>query len=76
MTYDFLASEKALADFINQFERGTLPKPIWTHGAHLAVGYLLSFPKKIAIEQVRTGIQHYNECVGTANTPDSGYHRR
>ena len=76
MTYDFLATEETLVEFIEQFERGTLPKACWTHGAHLAVGawHLLSFPEKIAIERVRKGIQHYNECVGTPNSPDSGYH--
>jgi len=76
MAYDFLASEPALAEFIDQFERGTLPKAMWTHAAHLAVGswYLVTFPENIAIQRVRAGIQHYNECVGTANTPDSGYH--
>ena len=76
MTYDFLESERALANFIGQFERGTLPKAMWTHRAHLAVGtwYLVNFPEKIAIGRVRTGIQHYNRCVGTANTPSSGYH--
>lgn len=76
MTYDFLASEQAFAEFVDAFEQGTLPKPIWTHGAHLAVGswYLLSLPESIAIERVRTGIRHYNECVGTRNTADSGYH--
>ena len=76
MTYDFLSDEQALAEFIRQFEQGTLPKPIWTHAAHLAVGswYLLTLPEEAAVEQVRTGIRHYNECVGTANTEDSGYH--
>jgi len=76
MTYDFLESEPALANFIDQFERGTLPKAMWTHGAHLAVGtwYLVNFPEEIAIGRVRAGIQHYNRCVGTRNTPDSGYH--
>jgi hypothetical protein len=76
MTYDFLENEQALAEFIHQFEQGTLRKPLWTHGAHLAVGawYLLSFPEEEAIERVRRGIQHYNECAGTANTADSGYH--
>ncbi len=76
MTYDFLATEQAFAEFIDQFERGTLPKPIWTHGAHLAVGawYLLTLPEDMAIERVRTGIRHYNECAGTQNTADSGYH--
>jgi hypothetical protein len=76
MTYDFLSEEQTLAGFIRQFEQGTLPKPIWTHAAHLAVGswYLLTLPEEAAVEQVRTGIRHYNECVGTANTTDSGYH--
>ena len=76
MTYDFLDSEPAFAEFIDQFELGTLPKPIWTHGAHLAVGawYLVTFPEDIAIGRVRKGIRHYNECVGTQNTADSGYH--
>jgi len=76
MTYDFLSDTQALAEFIGQFEQGTLPKPIWTHAAHLAVGtwYLMTSPEETAVEQVRTGIRHYNECVGTANTPDSGYH--
>ena len=76
MTYDFLSDEQALAEFIDQFELGTLPKPIWTHAAHLAVGtwYLMTLPEETAVEQVRTGIWHYNECVGTENTPESGYH--
>ncbi|HLK18453.1 MAG TPA: hypothetical protein VKT81_05830 [Bryobacteraceae bacterium] len=76
MTYDFLQDEQALRQFIAEFEQGTLAKPVWTHAAHLAVGawYLLSLPHEAAVEQVRTGIVHYNECVGTANTPDSGYH--
>src|ERR1700735_5668390 len=76
MTYDFLESEQTFTNFIDQFKRGTLPKPVWTHGAHLAVGtwYLVNFPEEIAIQRVRTAIQHYNRCVGTANTPDSGYH--
>ena len=76
MTYDFLESEQAFAEFLDQFERGTLPKAIWTHAAHLAVGtwYLVTFPEGAAIDRVRAGIQHYNICVGTVNTEDSGYH--
>lgn len=76
MTYDFLRDEGALREFIEQFEQGTLAKPLWTHAAHLSVGawYLLTLPVAAAVEQVRTGIRHYNECVGTANTADSGYH--
>jgi hypothetical protein len=76
VTYDFLASEEAFAGFIEAFEQGTLPRPVWTHAAQLAVGtwYLMSFPKELAVERVRAGIRHYNECAGVLNTPDSGYH--
>jgi hypothetical protein len=76
MTYDFLESEQAFAEFLDQFEQGTLPKASWNHAAHLAIGtwYLVTFPEGAATDRVRAGIQHYNVCVGTANTEDSGYH--
>ena len=72
----FLASDESLADFIERFERGTWPKPLWTHSAHLAVAtwYLYSLPVAEATERVRDGIRSYNEAVGTRNTEDSGYH--
>jgi hypothetical protein len=72
----FLASEAAFAEFVERFERGTWPKAHWTHSAHLAVAcwYLMSLPKAQAISRVRDGIRSYNQAVGTANTPDSGYH--
>jgi hypothetical protein len=74
--HPFLANEAAFAEFINRFERGTWPKASWTHSAHLAVAcwYLMSLPKAEAITRVRDGIRRYNEAVGTANTPDNGYH--
>jgi hypothetical protein len=72
----FLASETALADFIQAFEQGTWPKSQWTHAAHLAMAawYLLSLPKEQVTDRVRLGIQHYNAAVGVRNTPDAGYH--
>jgi hypothetical protein len=72
----FLASECALAEFIRRFERGTLPKPLWTHAAHIGIAawYLLALPEAEATVRVRDGIKRYNEAVGTANTEDSGYH--
>lgn len=76
MTYDFLADEQAFEKFVQEFENGTLPRPSWTHAAHLAIGawYLLSFPLETATGRVREGIRHYNNCAGIANTTDSGYH--
>ena len=72
----FLASETTLAEFIQGFEQGTWPHAAWTHSAHLAMAawYLLSLPESEVTDRVRRGIQHYNESVGTRNTPDAGYH--
>jgi len=74
MTYDYLESEQAFEKFVREF--GTLPRSSWTHAAHLSIGawYLLSLPEKTVIDRIRNGIRHYNECVGVANTVDSGYH--
>jgi hypothetical protein len=72
----FLASEAAFVEFVDGFERGTWPKAQWTHSAHLAIAcwYLMSLPKAQATARARDGIRRYNQAVGTANTPDSGYH--
>jgi len=72
----FLASERALARFLDRWRAGTLPKSEWTHAAHVAVAACLLFdhPADEALEKIRAGILHYNTCVGTANTDHSGYH--
>ena len=72
----FLATEATLAEFIENFEQGTLPRAMWTHTAHLTVAawYLLALPEPEAIERVRAGIRHYNSAAGIPNTADSGYH--
>jgi len=75
-TYPFLESEGALEDFLARWKAGTLPKPSWTHGAHVAVAAYLAFdhaPEE-ALDLTRAGIVHYNNCVGTPNTEDNGYH--
>ena len=76
LRYPFLESEAALDDFISGWRTGTLPKSSWTHGAHVAVAAYLAFdhPAEEALNLTRTGIVHFNTCVGTANTEDSGYH--
>jgi hypothetical protein len=74
MNLPYLASDTSYARFIQAFEQGTLPRAQWTHAAHLAVAYLLTLPEHEALDRMRSGIRHYNECVGTRNTPDSGYH--
>lgn len=54
----------------------TLPKPEWTHQAHLAAG--LAWVKRLghaaAIPHARASIRRYNESTGVANTDTGGYH--
>src|SRR3979490_953792 len=72
----FLADEPALDRFRNAFEEGTLPRPDWTHAAHLAIGatYLVEYERFEAIWRARDGIRHYNASQGILNTSESGYH--
>jgi hypothetical protein len=58
------------------FEDCTLPKPMWTHRAHLAVAlcYCERLPHDQALKSMRDGIQRYNVATGGANTETSGYH--
>ena len=76
LRYPFLESEAALEDFVAGWKLGTLPKSSWTHGAHVAVAAYLAFdhPPQEALDLTRTGIVHFNTCVGTPNTEDNGYH--
>jgi len=57
-------------------ESCTLPKPEWTHQAHLAAG--LAWVRRLgftgAIQHARSSIRRYNEATGVANTDYSGYH--
>ena len=71
-----LSTEHDIAVFIGEFEECTLPKPRWTHHAHLVVAlwYLTRHPYDDALNQVRQRIRAYNEAVGTPNTDNSGYH--
>jgi hypothetical protein len=75
-TYAFLESAAALEHFFSAWKAGTLPKPSWTHAAHVAVAAYLAFDHapEDALNLMRTGIVHYNTCVGTPNTEDNGYH--
>jgi hypothetical protein len=54
----------------------TLPRPEWTHEAHLAATtYLLLRRPDIAIDEALPGlIRRYNESVGGVNSDTEGYH--
>jgi len=61
---------------IRGFESGSLPRPQWTHRAHLTVAcwYLVCYPEPEATRRIREGIQRYNQAVGIVTTRESGYH--
>jgi flavin reductase (DIM6/NTAB) family NADH-FMN oxidoreductase RutF len=76
LDYPFLASESELNEFVRKWEAGVLPKPAWTHAAHVAVSAYYSFdhgPEEL-FGVMKQGITFFNSCVGTVNGPDSGYH--
>ena len=64
-------------ELVAAFTDRTLPKPAWTHAAHLTVGlaYALDEPDDdVLLDRLRTRIRAYNEATGVANTPTNGYH--
>ena len=70
------ASWEEVCALVAHFEAGDLPHAEWNHGAHLTVAfwYLSRIDRAQATERIRSGIIHYNDCEGTANTETSGYH--
>lgn len=69
-------SRPAVAEFIARFEAGRVARAEWTHLAHLVAGYwyVREQGAEQALEEMRARIRHHNDCVGTPNTDDSGYH--
>jgi hypothetical protein len=63
-------------ELVSEFERCVLPKPKWTHAAHLVVGtwYCTQFDLNTAIDKLRSNIRAHNDRVGTINSDTSGYH--
>lgn len=74
--YPFIADEETLGRFVQDWEKGVLEHRYWTHTAHVAIAafYNFAYPPEEAFQRTKSGIVHYNTCVGTPNTEDSGYH--
>jgi hypothetical protein len=74
--HPFAADDRALQGFIDAWERGTLPKRSWSHGAHVGVAayFAWEYPADVLVRVMRLGIRHYNLASGGANTEDNGYH--
>jgi hypothetical protein len=65
-----------IAALVAAFDDTTLPRPQWTHAAHLTVAlwYLLRYEPAEATALIRSGIQRYNAAQGIETTPTGGYH--
>ena len=63
-------TEEEIDQFLSTFDSGALPGYCWTHAAHVAMCAAVLW-KSGTIEEIRAGIQRYNESQGT---PASFYH--
>jgi len=65
-----------LDEFARQFDAKEIPRRLWTHGAHLAVGlwHVDRYGPDAALERLRRGIRSLNEHYGNQNTESAGYH--
>ncbi len=61
---------------VRGFDDCTLPRPRWTHAAHLTVALwnLLQYDWPEAVARVRRGIKRYNAAHAILPTPTGGYH--
>lgn len=64
------------AAILTQLSTCTLPKPEWTHEAHVAACWatLRRMEPDEALDALRSAIRSYNVSTGVANTATSGYH--
>src|SRR3984893_3096468 len=76
LTFTFLESETVLQRFVDAWKAGMLPKPAWTHAAHVAMAAYFAFDHAAdaTFAIMKAGILHHNTSVGTPNTEDNGYH--
>jgi flavin reductase (DIM6/NTAB) family NADH-FMN oxidoreductase RutF len=76
LEYPFLADEEALQTFIHDWQMGVLSSAAWTHSAHIAATayHAVECNPEELFAVMKRGIINFNNCVGTVNGPDSGYH--
>jgi len=72
MDISTLQDEESFAQFVAAFERGELPRPMWTHAAHVAIAALyLQRHGDHVLAMTRAAIRRHNRSVGT---PENAYH--
>jgi hypothetical protein len=69
-------TEAELEDLVRRFNACSIPRPEWTHHAHLAVGlwHVSRYGRTDALQRLRTGITRLNESNGVVNSATGGYH--
>lgn len=69
-------SDAEVEHLVTEWRTHRLPRPEWTHAAHLtvAVWHLKHFTFESAEHRVREGIKAYNAAMGIPTTPTGGYH--
>lgn len=69
-------TREEIETLLRDFETCALPRPAWTHAAHLTVAlcYLLRHPPDAAADLIRSGIKRFNRAHGIETTPTGGYH--
>ena len=69
-------NERDASRLVDDFEHRRLPKPQWTHEAHLVVcrATLRRLGPADALDHLRGAIRAYNDSTGVANTDTGGYH--
>ena len=75
-SFALLDSEVSLQRFVEAWKSGKLPKPAWTHAAHVGMAAYFAFDhaSEATFAMMKAGILHHNTSVGTPNTEDKGYH--
>jgi hypothetical protein len=70
-----LLSERQIYRFLSSFEDGSLPRGLWDHAAHLAVGlvYVRRFGSDGALDLLRRRITAYNMEAGRTDDERNGY---
>jgi hypothetical protein len=65
-----------LDELVRRFQACELPRPEWTHAAHLSVGlwHVSRYAADDALGRLRAGIRRLNESNGVVNSASSGYH--
>jgi len=69
-------TDTELDDLVRRFNACAVPRPEWTHAAHLAVGlwHVGRYGRQDALQRLRAGITRLNESNGVVNSATGGYH--